>query len=119
GIPFQQTSAVRSSAPCNRCDCRCARSSWKIHLTISTGRFERGCRAKHKCCMCCRALRSTRNARTSRNSRSGIACQQCSSSELTSRRGGSCFFSWVNGPHGGPRAPSPPQCLGGGRQTDL
>ena len=30
-----------SSAPCNRCDCRCARSSSKIHLTISTRRFER------------------------------------------------------------------------------
>ena len=40
----RQISSVRSSVQCNRCDCRCARSSSKIHRTISTQRFERWCR---------------------------------------------------------------------------
>ena len=84
----RMTRSAPSSAPCNQCDCRCVCSSSKIHLTISMLRFKRWCRAKHKCCMSCRALCLRSSARTSRNSRSGIACQQCSSLDITSRQAG-------------------------------
>jgi ABC transporter substrate binding protein len=106
-----QLSAIER--PCNRCDCRCARSSSKILLTISTRRFERWCRAKRKCCRSCRALRSTRTVRTSRNSRSGIACQQCSSSELTSRRADSCLMVWKAAPCGAAPPPTSQRFFGG------
>jgi putative ABC transport system substrate-binding protein len=53
------------------------------------------------------------NAHTSRNSRSGIACQQCSSSELTSRRADSCLMAWIQGPCGAAPPPTSLRFCGG------
>jgi ABC-type uncharacterized transport system substrate-binding protein len=64
----------------------------------------------------CRALRSTRTVRTLRNSRSGIACQQCSSSELTSRRADSCPMAWTLAPCGAALRPTSPRSCGGRSQ---